>query len=133
MLALYFAYAILAQAQTIAVPLTEAHSFTPEIEGTACDREGNIYAVSFTRKATIGRVTPAGKGEVFLEMPEGSLGNGIRFDRNGTMFELAVIADPDADLKRFFHREKIGPHVVVRPRTNSKYRHFHQTGLWLHY
>lgn len=86
MLALYFAYAILAQAQTIAVPLTEAHSFTPEIEGPACDREGNIYAVSFTRKATIGRVTPAGKGEVFLEMPEGSLGNGIRFDRNGTMF-----------------------------------------------
>ncbi len=86
MLALYFAYAILAQTQTSAVPLTEAHSFTPEIEGPACDREGNIYAVSFTRKATIGRVTPAGKGEVFLEMPEGSLGNGIRFDRNGTMF-----------------------------------------------
>ena len=86
MLALYFAYAILAQAQTSAVPFTEAHSFTPEIEGPACDREGNIYAVSFTRKATIGRVTPAGKGEVFLEMPEGSLGNGIRFDRNGTMF-----------------------------------------------
>ena len=86
MLVLYFAYAILAQAQTSAVPFTEAHSFTPEIEGPACDREGNIYAVSFTRKATIGRVTPAGKGEVFLEMPEGSLGNGIRFDRNGTMF-----------------------------------------------
>ncbi|MDQ6706265.1 MAG: SMP-30/gluconolactonase/LRE family protein, partial [Acidobacteriota bacterium] len=69
-----------------ATALTAPHSFTREIEGPACDRMGNIYAVSFASKPTIGRVTPDGKGEVFLEMPEGSLGNGIRFDRNGTMF-----------------------------------------------
>jgi gluconolactonase len=74
------------QAAAAATPLTEPHSFTREIEGPACDRKGNIYAVSFARKPTIGRVTPDGKGEVFVEMPDGSLGNGIRFNRKGTMF-----------------------------------------------
>lgn len=69
-----------------ATPLTAPHSFTPEIEGPACDRQGNIYAVSFARKPTIGRVTPDGRAEVFLEMPAGSLGNGIRFDRAGLMY-----------------------------------------------
>ena len=77
---------LMAQMQTTAVPLTAPHSFTKEIEGPACDRAGNIYAVSFERKPTIGRVTPAGQGAVFVEMPTGSLGNGIRFDRRGVMF-----------------------------------------------
>jgi len=76
----------MAHALMAATPLTEPHSFTAEIEGPACDRDGAIYAVSFARKPTIGRVTPDGKGEVFLEMPAGSLGNGIRFDRKGMMF-----------------------------------------------
>jgi len=67
-------------------PLTAPRSFTVEIEGPAVDRDGNIYAVSFARKPTIGRVTPDGRGEVFVEMPNGSLGNGIRFDRKGRMF-----------------------------------------------
>lgn len=62
------------------------HSFTKEIEGPAVDRTGNIYAVSFARKPTIGKVTPEGDGSVWLDMPNGSLGNGIRFDRQGQMF-----------------------------------------------
>src|SRR6266850_6246570 len=62
----------------VARPLTAEHSFTAEIEGPACDRAGNIFAVSFVRKPTIGRISPDGKGEVFVEMPEGSLANGIR-------------------------------------------------------
>lgn len=70
----------------VSAPLTAPHSFTPEIEGPAVDREGNIYAVSFERKPTIGRVTPAGVASVWLEMPAGSLANGIRFDRQGRMF-----------------------------------------------
>jgi gluconolactonase len=86
MVLLLMIQAIMAQSQLVAVPLTEPHSFTGEIEGPAVDRDGNIYAVSFARKPTIGRITPDGKGEVFLEMPHGSLGNGIRFDREGTMF-----------------------------------------------
>src|SRR5450759_4514369 len=86
MLLLAMVQPLLAQPQMAATPLTDPHSFTREIEGPACDRDGNIYAVSFARKPTIGRVTPQGKGEVFLEMPEGSLGNGIRFDQKGMMF-----------------------------------------------
>src|SRR5437764_9256298 len=89
MLLLVMAQVVAAQAAASATPLTEPHSFTREIEGPACDRDGNIYAVSFARKPTIGRVTPDGHGEVFVEMPEGSLGNGIRFNRKG----IAFVAD----------------------------------------
>jgi gluconolactonase len=67
-------------------PLTAEHSFTAEIEGPACDRAGNIFAVSFARKPTIGRISPDGKGEVFIEFSNGSLANGIRFDRSGIMY-----------------------------------------------
>jgi sugar lactone lactonase YvrE len=73
----------------VAAPFTSPGSFTKEIEGPACDREGNIYAVSFARTPTIGRVMPDGRAEVFLEMPKGSLGNGIRFNRDG----IAFVAD----------------------------------------
>jgi sugar lactone lactonase YvrE len=76
----------IAQILFVASPLTPPDSFTPEIEGPACDRAGNIYAVSYARKPTIGRVTPDGRAEVFIEMPQGSLGNGIRFDKAGMMF-----------------------------------------------
>lgn len=69
-----------------ASPFTAPHSFTPEIEGPACDRDGNIYAVSFQTKPTIGRITPAGHGEVFIDMPQGSLANGIRFGPDGAMY-----------------------------------------------
>ncbi len=70
----------------VATPLTEPQSFTAEAEGPACDRAGNIYAVSFARKPTIGRISPDGKGEIFLEMPANSLANGIRFDRKSLMY-----------------------------------------------
>lgn len=70
----------------VARPFTSERSFTGEIEGPACDRDGNIYAVSFERKPTIGRITPKGRGEVFIEFTNGSLANGIRFDRAGIMF-----------------------------------------------
>ena len=67
----------------IADPLTKPGEFTPGIEGPACDAEGNIYAVNFQKEGTIGRVTPKGIGEVFVTLPAGSVGNGIRFDRAG--------------------------------------------------
>ncbi|MDN5202541.1 SMP-30/gluconolactonase/LRE family protein [Fulvivirgaceae bacterium BMA10] len=65
---------------------TEEHSFTAEVEGPAVDANGYLYAVSFHHKTTIGKITPAGEGSIFLEMPEGSTANGIRFNRDGTMF-----------------------------------------------
>lgn len=70
----------------VARPLTAENCFTTGIEGPACDARGNIYAVNFDRQQTIGRVTPDGKGEVFVALPGNSVGNGIVIGRDGTMF-----------------------------------------------
>jgi len=70
----------------MARPLTEKDSFTPGIEGPACDAKGNVYVVNFARQQTIGRVTPEGKGEVWVTLPGKSVGNGIVFDRKGFMY-----------------------------------------------
>ena len=70
----------------IARPLTFRNVFTAGIEGPACDRKGNVFAVNFKEQGTIGRVTPQGLGEVFVKLPEGSIGNGIRFDQDGSFF-----------------------------------------------
>ncbi len=70
----------------VATPLTEPGQFTGGIEGPACDREGNLYVVNFGEQGTIGKVTPDGKASLFVTLPEGSVGNGIRFDRQGVMY-----------------------------------------------
>lgn len=72
-----------------ASPLTEKSSFTEGIEGPATDISGNIYAVNFKQQQTVGKITPDGKATAFLTLPGNSVGNGIRFDRNGSM----LIAD----------------------------------------
>jgi sugar lactone lactonase YvrE len=69
-----------------ATPLTMSGEFTSGVEGPACDAEGNVYAVNFARQQTIGKVTPEGKGEVFVTLPGESVGNGIVFDRKGFMY-----------------------------------------------
>jgi gluconolactonase len=70
----------------VAKPLTAIGSFTIGIEGPNCDAQGNIYAVNIERQHTIGKVTPDGKSEVYLELSNGSVGNGIVFDPSGTMY-----------------------------------------------
>jgi gluconolactonase len=70
----------------VATPLTAEGAFTRGIEGPACDAAGAIYAVSFADKRAIGKVAPDGKAELFVTLPEGSAGNGIRFGRDGTMY-----------------------------------------------
>jgi len=62
------------------------NSFTSGVEGPAVDKSGNIYAVNFNHQGTIGQVTPEGEACVFIELPNGSIGNGIRFDSHGNMF-----------------------------------------------
>ncbi len=65
---------------------TPVNGFTSGIEGPACDANGNLYAVNFERQHTIGKVTPDGEASVFVELPSGSIGNGIRFNSEGFMF-----------------------------------------------
>ena len=68
---------------------TPANSFTHGVEGPAVDKFGNVYAVNFSHEGTIGIVTTSGEPSVFVELPDSSVGNGIRFDSHGNM----LIAD----------------------------------------
>ena len=70
----------------VATALTESNLFTEGIEGPACDRDGNIYAVNFEAQQTIGITRPSGETKVFVKLPGISVGNGIRFDPAGTMY-----------------------------------------------
>ncbi len=64
---------------------TDPGTFTSGVEGPAVDINGNLYAVNFERQHTIGKVTPEGETSVFVELSDGSIANGIRFNSNGDM------------------------------------------------
>ena len=98
----------------VVTALTPPNSFTPGIEGPAVDAAGNIYAVNFARKHTIGRVTPQGEAEVFLTLPGNAIANGIRFGRDGSMFVADYIG-----------------HTVWRidPATRALTVHAHEAGM----
>jgi sugar lactone lactonase YvrE len=68
---------------------TAPGGFPSGIEGPAVDRNGILYAVNFEKTGTIGKVTPDGKASLFIQLPDGSIGNGIRFNSKGDM----LIAD----------------------------------------
>jgi gluconolactonase len=68
---------------------TPVKSFTTGAEGPAVDKDGNLYAVNFSREGTIGKISSTGEANIFMELPNGSIGNGIRFSGNGDM----LIAD----------------------------------------
>ncbi len=65
---------------------TEENIFTKGIEGPAVDSHGNLYAVNFEKEGTIGIVDEQGKASLFVTLSQGSIGNGIRFDKNDNMF-----------------------------------------------
>ncbi len=69
-----------------AVDHTAENLFTGGIEGPAFDKKGNLYVVNFQKEGTIGVVKPDGKVELFIELPKGSVANGIKFDREGNMY-----------------------------------------------
>jgi len=70
----------------VASPLTEKRSFTPGIEGPACDAAGNLYVVNLKKNGDIAIIKPGGKPEVFVHLPGQSVGNGIVFDKKGNMY-----------------------------------------------
>ena len=65
---------------------TKEFSFTKGVEGPAVNENGELFAVNFETEGTIGLVNKKGEGRVFLSLPSGSIGNGIRFDLKGNMF-----------------------------------------------
>jgi len=49
------------EALFVSKPFSEAKGFTEGIEGPACDKAGNIFAVNFAKQQTIGKVTPVAR------------------------------------------------------------------------
>jgi sugar lactone lactonase YvrE len=79
-------------AQNSSTDLFKSSTFTPPksfpsgVEGPAVNTVGTVYAVNFGKAGTIGQITPAGKASLFVSLPSGSIGNGIRFNSKGEMF-----------------------------------------------
>lgn len=69
--------------------LTTPKSFTGGVEGPAVDKAGTLYAVNFATEGTIGVIPQTGQPSLFVELPNKSIGNGIRFNSKGEM----LIAD----------------------------------------
>lgn len=69
--------------------LTPVNSFTSDVEGPAVDRNGVLYAVNFQKAGTIGKIAEDGTASIYVTLPKGSVGNGIRFNSKGEM----LIAD----------------------------------------
>lgn len=65
---------------------TRENLFSKNIEGPAFDKKGNLYVVNYQKDGTIGLVKPNGKASLFITLPEGSIANSIRFNKEGTMF-----------------------------------------------
>ena len=66
--------------------VTPSGEYTSGIEGPAVDRDGNLFVVNLGKPGTIGKLPADGShSEKFVELPHGSVGNAIRFDRNGIM------------------------------------------------
>ena len=91
-----------------------SEGFTAGIEGPACDRSGVVFCVGFGDPRNIARVTPDGRAERFVALPEGSAGNGIRFDRSGRMYvadytghQIHRIDPVTRQLVRWVHEERM--------------------------
>ena len=65
---------------------TKPKLFTSGIEGPATDNNGTLYAVNFNEEGTIGKIDSKGNTSLFIKLPNGSVGNGIRFDKYNNMY-----------------------------------------------
>jgi sugar lactone lactonase YvrE len=90
--------------------LTPCCEYTSGIEGPAVDAGGTLYVVNFQQQGTIGigKLSPgAARSELFATLLAGSVGNGIRFDRDGRMY----VADFKGHNVLVFERGQIVPRV----------------------
>ncbi|OQX97840.1 MAG: gluconolactonase, partial [Bacteroidetes bacterium 4572_117] len=98
-----------AQKNFVATDFVADSTFTKGAEGPAVDKSGNVYAVNFAKQGTVGLILPNGKAELFIVLPDGSIGNGIRFSKYGDMY----IADYKKHniLKVNMHSKQISVHA----------------------
>src|SRR6266481_9556404 len=94
--------------------LTPPGEYTGGIEGPAVDAAGTLYVVNFGRQGTIGKLkSGATRSELFATLPDGSIGNGIRFDREGRMYiadfrkhNVLVIEAGQSTPQVYFHSDR---------------------------
>lgn len=65
--------------------LTKENLFSHNIEGPAF-RNDTLFVVNYKHDGTIGMVFPGSHCELYLDLPEGSIGNSIKFDAEGNMY-----------------------------------------------
>lgn len=93
--------------------VTPAGEYTFGIEGPAVDAQGNLYVVNFGKPGTIGRLKAgASQSELFAMLPEGSVGNAIRFDSQGRMFvadykkhNIFLVSPDGTQVETYFHSD----------------------------
>ena len=95
--------------------VTPAGEYTFGIEGPAVDAAGNLYVVNFQKAGTIGKLQPhAVASELFATLPDGSIGNSIRFAPDGRMFvadykkhNIFIIESGSANPREYFHSDEL--------------------------
>lgn len=101
-----------------------------KIEGPAIDSRGNLYAVNFDKLGTVGVVKPSGEASVYVVLPEGSVGNGIRFDKAGYMYiadytkhNILKVDPKDKSISVFAHNDKMNQpnDIAISPTTEFLY------------
>jgi sugar lactone lactonase YvrE len=104
--------------------------YTKGIEGPAVGPDGNLYVVNFQESGTIGRLKPgAGQSELFAKLPLGSIGNGIRFDRDGRMYVAdyklhnVLVFEPGQTVAQvYFHSDQLNqPNDLAIARDGTLY------------
>jgi sugar lactone lactonase YvrE len=88
--------------------VTPAGEYTFGIEGPGVDAAGRLYVVNFGKQGTIGALSPGASASEFVTaLPEGSIGNAIRFGRGGRMY----VADYKKHNVFVFERGEAAPRV----------------------
>ena len=112
------------------VQVTPGSEYTFGIEGPAADLDGNLFVVNLGKPGTIGRLPAGGTAsELFTTLPEGSVGNAIRFDRSGTMFiadykkhNIFAIPKRAAEPAVWFHSDEMNqPNDITIARDGAIY------------
>ncbi|MEY9824623.1 sugar lactone lactonase YvrE [Bradyrhizobium japonicum] len=112
------------------VQVTPPGEYTFGIEGPAADLDGNLFVVNFGKPGTIGKLPAGGAAsEQFTALPAGSVGNAIRFARDGTMFiadykkhNIFAIAKGTREPVVWFHSDEMNqPNDITVARDGTIY------------